>query len=196
MNLDNNPHNWILYDSVLLNQKFWERLIESLVYETKEKVITILTHEEFLRRKTFRHHWDLTVYDHSIQVAQNAANSAIFRGLGHQKLENVLIWWLLHDFYTTPWQENTEKLPFFQKHGFVHPWVALENARKYFPEYMNKEIEEAILRHMFPLTITPPRYLEAWLVTLADKRASLGVLKDIKNLPSYLGIDLSKKIDK
>lgn len=41
---------------------------------------------------------------------------------------------------------------------------------------------------MFPLTIIPPHYLEGWIVTSMDKKASVSVLKDFKELPNYVGI--------
>ena len=41
---------------------------------------------------------------------------------------------------------------------------------------MNKKVENIILRHMFPLNIVPPKYLESWLITLTDKYVSLEVV--------------------
>ena len=41
---------------------------------------------------------------------------------------------------------------------------------------LNKKIENAILRHMFPLNIIPPRYKEAWIVSVVDKLVSLEVI--------------------
>lgn len=53
---------------------------------------------------------------------------------------------------------------------------------------MNEKIEDIILRHMFPLNIRPPRYLESWIVTLSDKYVSMEVIKDVKHLHHYVGI--------
>ena len=34
---------------------------------------------------------------------------------------------------------------------------------------MNPIVADAITRHMFPLNVTPPKYLESWLVSMVDK---------------------------
>lgn len=80
---------------------------------------------------------------------------------------------VLHDFYTTPWQECTEVKPLLQRHGFTHARCALENSRKYFGKYLNPQIENAILRHMFPLNIVPPKCSIGYVVTVVDKVKSM-----------------------
>ena len=53
---------------------------------------------------------------------------------------------------------------------------------------MNPIVENCIERHMFPLNITPPKYKESWIVTMADKKDSLEVLKHPTQYPKYLGL--------
>lgn len=38
---------------------------------------------------------------------------------------------------------------------------------------MNDIIENSVERHMFPLNITPPKYIEGWLLVLIDKVDSI-----------------------
>jgi len=140
-----------------------------LLNEWYEIAYPIITHPEFQRRKTYKHHGEISVYDHVIRVSIYSYILAKKRGLDYK---SALIAGLLHDFYETPWMEIKKREPLFKKHGFTHARNALNNARKYFPEYMNPIVENAILRHMFPLNITPPKYREAWLVSIADKRVS------------------------
>jgi uncharacterized protein len=52
-------------------------------------------------------------------------------------------------------------------HGFAHPKIALKNAKKHF--VVNKKEEDIIVKHMWPITIVPPRYMESYIVTFADK---------------------------
>lgn len=137
----------------------WEKIVEPIV-----------TSEEYLKRKSFRHHGDKTVYDHSVKVSK--WSYAMAKKI-HGDYKSAAIAGLLHDFYTTPWQEITEKQPLFKRHGFVHARIALENARKYYPEYLNKRIENTILRHMFPLNIVPPKYGTGYIITVVDKIASM-----------------------
>lgn len=73
---------------------------------------------------------------------------------------------LLHDLFLYDW--HTEKNHI---HGFTHPRVAMNNARKYF-DVTPKE-QNIILRHMWPLTIVPPRSAEGMVIVYADKFCSL-----------------------
>ena len=144
----------------------------------------ILNHEEFQKRKTFMHHEDRTVFEHSIMVSIRAYKIARFL---HLDTRSIAIGALLHDFYTTPWQEKKTKEKLFHQHGFIHAKVALENAKKYFAEYMNDKIEDIIVRHMFPLNPTPPKYIESWIVTLVDKYVSLEIIKKPSRWYRYVG---------
>lgn len=132
----------------------------------------ILEHKEFQKRKDYAHHDKISVYDHSIAVSKLSYRLARFLKVDY---ESAAIGGLLHDFYYKPWQENQEKKPLFQKHGFVHAKEAYENSKNIFPEYMNPQIKNIILRHMFPLNKIPPKYIESWVVTFADKWVSLEV---------------------
>lgn len=159
-------------------------------YEFYEYVKFILEHPEFQKRKTYMHHVDTSVYEHSLRVAKRSYSIA--KKL-HLDYKSIAIGALLHDFYTNPWQDSTEKKKFFEQHAFVHGKEAYENASKCFPEYMNPKIKNMIVRHMFPVTITPPRYVESWIVTFMDKYDSLEVLKKPSDWPMYLGIKKKKR---
>ena len=51
-------------------------------------------------------------------------------------------------------------------HGFKHPAIALENALKITA--LNRIEQDIIKKHMWPLTLCPPRYIESWVVCFAD----------------------------
>lgn len=143
----------------------------------------ILLSDEFQKRLKFKHHHH-SVFFHCVLVSYGS-----FRfGLKHNvDSYNCAIAGLLHDFYPNPWQYSKdlekmdpkyiknleEKKKLFEKHGFTHAREALENVNNYFPEYSNERIDNAILRHMFPLNIAIPRYKESWVVTLQDKIVSV-----------------------
>ena len=133
----------------------------------------ILENKEFQRRKKFEHHGSITVYDHSLAVSKLSYRIA---KLTKRDYRAAAIGGLLHDFYYEPWQGNSKSKKLLEKHGFVHAREAKENAKIHFPEYMNQKIENIILRHMFPLNKIPPKYIEGWIVTLADKCVSCEVI--------------------
>lgn len=165
------------------------------IYKEKEfyKIAEpILRNSEFQRRRLFLHHQD-SVYEHSLRVAWISYKMA--KSISKYKkinIENVVIGALLHDFYLKPWREDKCKV-LWKKHGFTHGKIASLNCYEFFPNLMNIRIENSIKRHMFPLTVIPPKYIEGWIITTADKYVSLEVFKNPLELPRYLGINFSKK---
>ena len=71
---------------------------------------------------------------------------------------------LLHDLFHYDWR--LEKMG-EGTHAYVHPRVALRNARKLTD--ISPLEEDIIVKHMFGATIAPPRYKESYIVTLVDK---------------------------
>lgn len=163
----------------------------SNIVEYYEIIHEILQSDEFQKRKQYKHHGDISVYDHSLAVSKLAY---LLAKKMNKDYKSAAIGGLLHDFYDKPWQENLEKKPLLQKHGFVHAREAMENANKYFPNLMNEKINNIILRHMFPLNKIPPKYIESWLVSMADKYISLEVFLHPKSLPLLLGIVRKKGV--
>lgn len=125
----------------------------------------------------------MSVWDHCVDVSFRA-----FKYSKRFKADSKVcsIAGLLHDFYPYAWQYSKEldefdssyldrlnkKESLLKKHGFTHAKEACNNYLKYFSEYEDKKIINAIKRHMFPINIVPPRYKESWLVTFADKASS------------------------
>lgn len=161
--------------------------------EYYEIVKDIINHPEFQKRKEFMHHENESVYDHVLEVSYY---SYLFCKQNGYDYRAAAIGGLLHDFYKTPWQgENIkiEKHKGLDAHGFVHAREALENAWYYFPNQMNEKISNIISTHMFPLNIIPPKYKEAWVVSMIDKRVSLKIFNNPKGLLKYVGIRKENK---
>ena len=70
---------------------------------------------------------------------------------------------LLHDMFYYDWRETK----FNKSHAWVHPRLAVRNARKV--TNLNKVEEDIILKHMWGATLAPPRYKEGYIVTMVDK---------------------------
>lgn len=71
----------------------------------------------------------------------------------------------MHDLFYYDWREDdlSHKL-----HGYRHPSTALKNAY-YLCGMLNKKETDIIKKHMWPLTVVPPKYPEGIVVSLADK---------------------------
>jgi len=127
------------------------------------QIITpIIENEKYKELKKFHHH-EHSIYEHNIQVAWlsyklgkilNANLTELVRGA------------LLHDFFLYDWRK--EKPASGKLHAFEHPIEAYNNSVKTFGSLTKRE-KDIILKHMWPLTVIPPRYLESFIVCIADK---------------------------
>ncbi len=117
----------------------------------------------FASEKTFLHHRKITVYEHSVHVAEVSLKIADFLPVTVDE-DSLIQGALLHDYFL---YHRNESVKTYVLHGYRHPMMAAENARE---DYGINDIEENIIRrHMFPLTPIPPKYKEAWIVCIADK---------------------------
>jgi len=82
---------------------------------------------------------------------------------------------LLHDLFLYDWHDKSIREDIRggirSLHGFTHPEAALKNATDNF-ELTDME-RDIISRHMWPLTVKPPRYAETLVVCMADKACTL-----------------------
>lgn len=117
--------------------------------------------EAFVRLKETQHHND-SVYSHTLRVAYRAYRIGLAVSANQQALIRGA---LFHDLYFHDWREKK----YILNHGWVHPRIALENARLYFSPLSDHEAN-IISSHMWPFNIRNlPRSREALIVSLSDK---------------------------
>jgi uncharacterized membrane protein len=154
------------------------RLIDSLArkryakrrrmeHEYRVIVKEIIEHDEYLRLKDFYHH-NSSIYEHLQSVSYMSYRIAKALRLDYVSTVRGA---LLHDFFLYDWRAHDEPdLASNKYHGYAHPKIALSNARKHFR--LNRIEEDIIVKHMWPITIIPPRYKESYVVTFVDKYLS------------------------
>lgn len=117
----------------------------------------------FYEEKEAMQHGSTTIYRHSVHVAY--VSLFLMEKWQFPMDEASLVKGaLLHDYFLYDWHEKDGG---HRLHGFRHPAFALYNASKDFS--LNRKERNIIARHMFPLTVLPPRCLEAWIVCFVDK---------------------------
>ena len=175
-------------------------------FDSWYKIVRKILHSnEFQKRRLFKHHEFESVWHHSIIVSFESYKYALKRGFN---AHDCAIAGLLHDFYTRVWQDgievatledkyrdrfiNVRKTKLVEKHAFTHPVEALDNARLYFKKYLNKDIENAIVTHMFPLSLLNkvklPNNTTSFIITYIDKKVSMNVISSVKGLVKYTGL--------
>jgi uncharacterized protein len=126
--------------------------------EFTNAAMPLLEHPDVVKLSMYGHHRGKTRLGHVEEVAYisflwgkrlSLDSDSIVRGA------------LLHDLFFYDWQREGPRL-----HGFRHPNIALRNARQI--THLSKMEEDIIKRHMWPLTIVPPRYAESLVVCLVD----------------------------
>lgn len=144
-------------DAIMKDRKPAEQEFNAIVAD-------ILDNEEFLKLRGFFHH-NSSIYDHARIVSYLAYRLCKYLNLDYTSAARGA---LLHDFFLYDWRNHDEpELAREKYHGFEHPKIALSNAQKHFT--LNDIEKDIIVKHMWPLTVIPPRYQESFIVTFTDK---------------------------
>lgn len=131
-------------------------------WEFSNIVRPIIENKEFQQMKNITHH-GITRYDHSLRVAYFTYKVTKALKLDYKEATEAA---LLHDFFLDD-VENENKIAKLRR----HPGCAVAKSLKYY-DLTEKQVD-IIKTHMFPITFTPPKYLEGWLVDLVDDAASV-----------------------
>lgn len=138
----------------------------------KKMVDEVFSSEVVQSMKQYSHHGHTTLFGHSMHVSYY--NYLLCKKLGLDARAGARAG-LMHDLFLYDWHEydvkDGERL-----HGFEHPTKALKNAGKYFD--ISRKEGDIIAKHMFPLTITPPRYKESLVIIGTDKFCSICEVMD------------------
>lgn len=147
--------------------------------EYKNTVYDLLSHPDVISMKTYIQHGDFDCLLHCVHVSYNSFIVCKRLKLNsHAAARGAL----LHDFFLYDWHKTR---PEKGKHAFVHADLAFKNANERFS--LTSCEKDVIKKHMWPLTLFPPRYIESLTVAFIDK---------ICTVRETLGIYNKKKIDK
>ena len=125
----------------------------------------ILSEETIQSLRLFKHHYGSNRYEHCLSVSYSSYKICKTLGLDHVSAARA---GLLHDLFLYDC-ENPETRP--KNHIKEHPVTALKNAQNLF--LLNDIEKDIILKHMWPITFSKPRYLETFIVTFVDKYCAI-----------------------
>ena len=127
----------------------------------------ILNNKDVQSMKNYVQHGNTSCLEHSLNVSYMTYAYCKKKGLDAKAAARA---GLLHDMFLYDWHLHRKKTgnPF---HGLTHPYRALKNAEAAFE--LSKKEKNMILRHMWPLTVIPPKTKEGFAIVWFDKKSTL-----------------------
>ena len=116
--------------------------------------------------KRYKQHYDCSCYDHCLSVAYYSFCICKKLGLDYKSMARAAF---VHDLFLYNWRVRQPGRKGF--HAFTHPKLAYRKASNLFN--LNEKEKDIILKHMWPVTIIPPKYLESFIITIVDKYSAL-----------------------
>lgn len=125
----------------------------------------IIDNDDVRKMEDFIQHGRTSTLEHCVNVSYICYRLAKKFRLDYKSIARAA---LLHDMYMYDWHlDIPEEIDKLGKHAFYHPKVALKNAMKHFR--LNFTERDVIMRHMWPVTIVPPKTKEGWIIVMVDK---------------------------
>lgn len=170
----------------LIKSKLKSKIDFKLDEEYFNCISDLINHELIKSMKNFKHHGNIDCLEHSLHVSFLSYMICKKLGLNYRAAARG---GLLHDFYLYDWHISK---PYKGLHGFKHPEVALQNACKYF--ILNDVEKDIIKKHMWPMTLSLPRYRETFVVLMVDKYCAIldiikvGKREKVKSLQKIINV--------
>ena len=89
----------------------------------------IITNDTVKEMKNYKQHYDVTTYEHCINVAYISYRICKKLNWDYESMARAA---MLHDLFLYDWRKSKKKLNLKGYHAFVHPKIALENASKLY----------------------------------------------------------------
>jgi len=118
----------------------------------------LLEHPSVIKLRDLNHHLGKSRLDHVLDVSWKAFRISKCLSLD---CDAAVRGTLLHDLFYYDWLRGGPRW-----HSTGHPLIALQNAKKI--TRLSAKEEDIIKKHMWPLSVIPPRYPESWVVCFSD----------------------------
>jgi len=137
----------------------------NLTKEEKRELFNLIKdifyHDEFQKRMTdeYKHHNKLILGYHLLEdTVVTYIFSKKYIKDDNFDLNIALNISMLHDLYTSPWQNKKKSLNFWNQHAFRHPIESVINSTIWYPELFEskkdaEKIIDGIVHHMYPIPV-------------------------------------------
>ena len=146
-----------------MKEKLERKIEQDICFQTIIK--DIIEHRTDQEIKKFRQHFNTDCFEHCY-----VASYYCYKICKKLKLDYISAarGAMLHDLFLYDWRIKNSHSGL---HAFTHGKTAYENASKIFE--LNKIEKDMIIKHMWPVTISFPRYLESYILTFVDKYCAM-----------------------
>ena len=124
----------------------------------------IINNDTVKQMKNYRQHCNTSCFKHCMQVAYFTFIACKALKLDYISATRAA---MLHALFLYDWRKKYRNGELPGLHAFVHPLIAFENASSIFD--LNDKEKDVIIKHMWPVTLSFPRYRESYIVTIMDK---------------------------
>lgn len=142
----------------------------------------IIDHPATQQMKKYKQHYDCNCFDHCLAVSYYSYKICKKLHLDYTSMARAA---MLHDLFLYDWRIRQPGRK--GHHAFTHPKTACSRASALFN--LNKKEKDIITKHMWPVTVIPPKYAESYIITLVDKYCALS-----ESFNHYAEIAVNKKM--
>lgn len=128
----------------------------------------IISNKTVQEMRLYRQHGTTSCYEHCLHVAYYSYIIAKKFSLDYKATARAA---MLHDLFLYDWRASHPVVKFSDLHAFAHPKIALKNASQLFE--LNNVEQDIIVKHMWPVTLSLPKYAESYVVTFMDKYSAM-----------------------
>lgn len=149
--------------------------IKELIDNDKEFqtiISELIANRTVQQMKKFRQHCETSCFDHCYMAAYYCYSICKKYHLDYKSATRAA---MLHDLFLYDWRVRQPDRKGF--HAFTHGKTACDNACKLFD--LNEKEKDIILKHMWPVTIRFPKYIEGFVLTFVDKYCAISESVDI-----------------
>lgn len=122
----------------------------------------ILKHDKVKKMKKYRQHYKISCFIHCLFVSYNAYLICRKHKLDYISAARA---GMVHDLFLYDWRKRKDGRKGF--HAFTHGKEAFKQASTFMN--INDIEKDIIIKHMWPVTLSIPKYKETYVITLVDK---------------------------
>lgn len=145
-----------------------EKLLSAIYSDTEfiNIIKDLLDNDTVKQMKNYRQHYETSCFDHCLIASYYCYKYCKKFNLDYISCCRAA---MVHDLFLYDWRKKQDDRKGL--HAFTHARTAYVNASKILT--LNEKQTDIILKHMWPVTLSLPKYKESYILTIVDKYCAL-----------------------